>query len=153
MSIQSLKDASKKEVASPMTHEVYVIRMLSSYELTEANLNAILGGDEMKQEEAPKGLHAVAASNRLELAAQRHILEFGVITPKIFFGNEDETPSDAAHVRWIATDAAWLTDQIMKFSKLDEASRDQLNKLIKNDHSSASSTQSAADTDGSPANS
>lgn len=157
MSIQKLKEASRKEITSPLTEEAYIIRKLSSYELTQANLSAILNCSELKDmkdsKEKPEGLAAIAAGNQLELAAQRKVLEDGVVSPKIFFGDEEKTPDGSAHVRWLGSDVTFLTESILQFSGLDNDTQEKVAALLKNAHSSAPLTASGTGTDEPPQNS
>lgn len=151
MSLQTMRQASRKEVTSPLSGETYLIRKLAFGELTEANLNAIL--DSIKENgEEPKleGLRAVALSNKMELESRRHVLTKSVLAPRIFFGDEDKTPDGEAHILWLGQDAIWLSEAIMQFSELDKESVERIEVLIKNALSSKSPTPSVTDMGDSP---
>jgi hypothetical protein len=147
MSVRSLKDAARREITGPITGEKYLIRKLSAHEVMEANLNAIIGSmNGNGQSPEIEGLMAVATANKMELSAARHVLEHGVISPKIFFGDEDATPEDQVHIRWLGQEPNWLTVEILKFSGHDDDSRKRMAELIKNEQSPVSSMPSAIGT-------
>ena len=154
MSVHTLKEKSRRELTSPITAEAYLIRKLSFHEVMQANVDAILGANEKPPTASaaskPEGIFAIALANKMEIAAQRHILEQGVITPRIDYGPEESTPDGALNIRWVGADAPWLAGEILKFSGMDPESAQKVQALIKNGASPVSSTPSADVTGDSP---
>lgn len=139
--IKELRELSKKTVLSPITELQYLIRKLSSDEFLQAQFLPIFTTQEPAPIEPQGTAQDAARAMKWEIDTRRQMIEAAVLSPRVFFGDEDKTPDGAVHPVWIGEDLKWLTGEILKFSGFDDEGRQRVEALIKNEQSSASSTQ------------
>lgn len=143
MTPEEMKTRSRTNIISPVTGQEYRIRKLSQIEITEAQLSPVLPNKAAVMD--PE----IIASQRMVIG-MKYAIQNGVVSPKIHFGPENETPPDAFHCSWIAEDEGFLFAEIIHFSGLNEADIAKVNNYLKNRNGSESSTKSAVPTEDFP---
>ena len=128
MTLEELKARSRSSVVSKFTGMTYAIRSLSQIEFSRAQLNAILPAAKPTEKEIDAALLQVGHRT---LNTMQWVLEHGVVEPRIVFG--DREPIDGeAHASWLGQDEAFLYEQILKLSGLDDESQKALESFLKN---------------------
>lgn len=121
MNAEELKARSRKTITAPESGMDFSIRKLSSIELSEVQLKAILASgyaDVQASEAAGNQLAMTAITSRMMLEGVRHIA--GTVTPKIVFAEEkgEPVPVGLIDASWITADLDWIAEQVLSFSGL-----------------------------------
>lgn len=143
--VEELRRKSNKVVTSPTSGNSYEIRRINQIDFNRHQLTTILPvlNETAEKSKEPNFLTRVVDS-------MQYVLERGA---DIFFGEESATPEGHIHANWIAGDEGFLSDEIMKFSGLDDETQAKLKDLLKNANGSGKSTPSAESSDDSQVNS
>lgn len=142
-SIEELKQQSRKEVTAE-SGRVFQIHKLSQIDFSRAQIVPVIPVEDQKEEPQSPSILKRTLDN------VQYVLEKGA---RIFFGEESKTPEGSICADWIAGDEGFLFEEIMKFSGLDQESRQKLEDLTKNEHGSETSTKSVEASESSPASS
>jgi hypothetical protein len=130
--IDQIRSASRKIVTSPITGNEYLIRRIDQVDFNRHQVSTLLPADDATEFVEPRFLTRI-------IDAVQYSLEKGA---DVFFGDEAATPDGKINANWIAPDQGFLSDEILKFSGLDDESSRKLKDLIKNGNGSGKPTLS-----------
>jgi hypothetical protein len=130
--IEQLRAEASKIVTSPITGNAYQIRRIDQVDFNRHQLSTLLPADDATGPTEPRFLTRV-------IDTVQYVLEKGA---DVFFGDEAATPDGRINAGWIAPDQGFLSDEILKFSGLDDESTQKLKDLIKNGNGSGKPTPS-----------
>ena len=128
MTLEELKTRSRRMATSQFTGMTYALRSLSQIEFSRAQLNAILPAARPTEKEIDAALLQVGHRT---LNTMQWVLEHGVQEPRIVFGDREPGEGEA-HASWLGQDEAFLYEQILKLSGLDDESQKALESFLKN---------------------
>jgi hypothetical protein len=149
MTIEQMRNAARKTITSTKTEMAYVIRKL-------CHLDYLHNSAELGLEVKTKYNGTTPPPEADQIAYEkfvRFVLGQGVVSPKVFFGEEKATPDGEINSAWLGDDAGWLFSQIQELSGLGEKGQQALEAISKNETKREESTSSVALTDASQASS